>query len=286
MAHSICSASCTALCCPAAQAALLEDRDLGVLLGLTTLLLGIVSRSYEGAAGARVQGGWGRGWGSKEGEGALVTSCCARGAAGRGPAGRRKGARTHPQDAHTHRARASCTHLPLPAPRPCRAASPAARLRGVRAQAGGGAGPAEAAGGDTGLHLLRPRLALAPGDPARPHAGGGHVCASPCAAASLPWLQAIRTPVPWYLPVAETAAGLAPPPWLPVSAYGCGLLRLSRGFLGIGAGRCSPAELATPCCCRRVCAGQGAARAAILPCAGGPPRAQGAGGHAQTHPGG
>lgn len=31
------------------QAALLEDRDLGVLLGLVTLLLGIVSRSYEGA---------------------------------------------------------------------------------------------------------------------------------------------------------------------------------------------------------------------------------------------
>lgn len=29
-------------------ATLLEDRDLGVLLGLTTLLLGIVSRSYEG----------------------------------------------------------------------------------------------------------------------------------------------------------------------------------------------------------------------------------------------
>ena len=30
------------------KAALLEDRDLGVLLGLATLLLGIVSRSYEG----------------------------------------------------------------------------------------------------------------------------------------------------------------------------------------------------------------------------------------------
>lgn len=29
-------------------ASLLEDRDLGVLLGLTTLLLGIVSRNYEG----------------------------------------------------------------------------------------------------------------------------------------------------------------------------------------------------------------------------------------------
>lgn len=29
-------------------AALLEDRDLGVLLGLVTLLLGIVSRSYDG----------------------------------------------------------------------------------------------------------------------------------------------------------------------------------------------------------------------------------------------
>lgn len=29
-------------------ATMLEDRDLGVLLGLTTLLLGVVSRSYEG----------------------------------------------------------------------------------------------------------------------------------------------------------------------------------------------------------------------------------------------
>lgn len=27
---------------------MLEDRDLGVLLGLSTLLLGVVSRSYEG----------------------------------------------------------------------------------------------------------------------------------------------------------------------------------------------------------------------------------------------
>lgn len=31
-----------------AQAALLEERDLGVLLSLVTLLLGVVSRSYEG----------------------------------------------------------------------------------------------------------------------------------------------------------------------------------------------------------------------------------------------
>ena len=30
------------------QAALLEERDLGVLLSLVTLLLGVVSRSYEG----------------------------------------------------------------------------------------------------------------------------------------------------------------------------------------------------------------------------------------------
>ena len=30
-------------------ATMLEDRDLGVLLGLSTLLLGVVSRSYEGA---------------------------------------------------------------------------------------------------------------------------------------------------------------------------------------------------------------------------------------------
>lgn len=29
-------------------ATMLEDRDLGVLLGLSTLLLGVVSRSYEG----------------------------------------------------------------------------------------------------------------------------------------------------------------------------------------------------------------------------------------------
>lgn len=31
-------------------ATMLEDRDLGVLLGLSTLLLGVVSRSYEGGA--------------------------------------------------------------------------------------------------------------------------------------------------------------------------------------------------------------------------------------------
>lgn len=34
--------------CPVWQATLLEERDLGVLLSLVTLLLGIVSRSYEG----------------------------------------------------------------------------------------------------------------------------------------------------------------------------------------------------------------------------------------------
>ena len=33
---------------PLPQAALLEERDLGVLLSLVTLLLGVVSRSYEG----------------------------------------------------------------------------------------------------------------------------------------------------------------------------------------------------------------------------------------------
>ena len=33
------------------MATMLEDRDLGVLLGLSTLLLGVVSRSYEGARG-------------------------------------------------------------------------------------------------------------------------------------------------------------------------------------------------------------------------------------------
>ena len=32
-------------------ATMLEERDLGVLLGLTTLLLGLVSRSYEGGCG-------------------------------------------------------------------------------------------------------------------------------------------------------------------------------------------------------------------------------------------
>ena len=39
-------------------AAMLEERDLGVLLGLSTLLLGVASRSYEGEADLR---GWGRG---------------------------------------------------------------------------------------------------------------------------------------------------------------------------------------------------------------------------------
>ena len=36
------------LLCVFLQAALLEERDLGVLLALVTLLLGVVSRSYQG----------------------------------------------------------------------------------------------------------------------------------------------------------------------------------------------------------------------------------------------
>ena len=41
---------------------------------------------------------------------------------------------------------------------------PACRLRGVRAPHCGGAGAVQAAGRDAGLHLLWPRLALAPGE--------------------------------------------------------------------------------------------------------------------------
>ncbi len=50
--HRVCS--CLSVCCPSdscvhgVQGNLLEERDLGVLMAVVTLLLGIVSRSYEG----------------------------------------------------------------------------------------------------------------------------------------------------------------------------------------------------------------------------------------------
>lgn len=134
-------------------ATMLEDRDLGVLLGLTTLLLGVVSRSYEG-------------------EGRLMDQCQLSPALARLPCSAKPAlclpaclpaAPTQPSPATPPPPPAAPTR-PHPPPYP----TPRSRLRGVRAAHRAGAGAPEAARRDAGLHLLRPGLALAAGKGGRP----------------------------------------------------------------------------------------------------------------------